>query len=561
MARASRSSSFATWGRRAHLVLGVLAGLFVLLAAATGLLLQYPGLLGAETVEVTALADVPGDGARFLRGTSEGLERSRDGGRSWEEVPMLLPPGPVRRIVADDSTIYVLGRDGIVVSRDAGRIWESLETGVDLPPRWTDPIDLVVEPGGAVVLMTGAGIRRSDDGGETWTAQEFPGTARRSRAYDLVHDLHTGWIAGSGGVRAVTVGAVCLLVLVATGFQIAWRSRVGRRLSLRVVTLLAIALLLVACRVQGQTGPADHAEARFLMGTLASVEAWADDGETARVAVEAALSEMARIEKVLSTWNPDSELSRLNAMARADGEYPVSEDLAAVLAVALDLAASSGGAFDPTVLPLVEIWGFRTDGAVAAPSDSAVQATRDRVGYDHVQLLDQPPRVRYARDGVMLDFGGIAKGYALDRAAQTMAAQGASAGRLDLGGGILVFGGPAAGRVGIVDPTGGETPLGSVLLEEAAVATSGQYERFRQEGGRRWGHILDPRSGYPSENLLSVTVVAERAALADAAATACFVLGRTAGRIFLESIPGCEGILVHPAPGGRPAVEFTSGLD
>lgn len=161
----------------------------------------------------------------------------------------------------------------------------------------------------------------------------------------------------------------------------------------------------------------------------------------------------------------------------------------------------------------------------------------------------------------MLDFGGIAKGYALDRAARKMSAQGASAGRLDLGGEILVFGRRAASSVGIVDPTGGETPLGTVVLEGAAIATSGQYERFREEGRRRWGHILDPRSGYPSENLLSVTVVAERAVLADAAATACFVLGQTAGLTFLESLPECEGILVHRGSDGRPAVEFTSGLD
>jgi thiamine biosynthesis lipoprotein len=296
------------------------------------------------------------------------------------------------------------------------------------------------------------------------------------------------------------------------------------------------------------------------MGTLATVTAWGASKQEASAVAAAALDEMARIENILSTWKPDSELSRLNHRSGQIRDWSISADLGRVLAAALDLAAASRGAFDPTVLPLVELWGFREEGPVVAPGDSLVTATLDRVGYRLVEVGADSATVRFARPDVRLDFGGIAKGYALDRAARLMADKGAVAGRLDLSGEILVFGALAATSVGIVDPTGCKDPLGTIQLTDGAVATSGQYERYREDGRRRWGHILDPGTGRPSENLLSVTVVAENALLADAAATACFVLGREKGQAFLESLPWCEGVIVHPGEQGRPAVTFTSGL-
>jgi len=327
--------------------------------------------------------------------------------------------------------------------------------------------------------------------------------------------------------------------------------------------VLCLALLLAGpptTRAVAPEDPVQAEQARFLMGTLATAAAWAGTAGQADAAASAALDEVARLEGILSTWNPESELSRLNRCLQAGMEMAVSPDLARVLAEALGFAAESGGAFDPTVLPLVELWGFRKDGTVTAPSDSMVQATLNQLGYERVTLVTESAVVRCDGGGVRLDFGGIAKGYALDRAAQVMEECGAVAGRLDLGGEILVFGVEAAANVGIVDPGGSEDPLGTIRLDGAAIATSGQYERFREDGNSRWGHILDPRTGYPSRNLMSVTVVADGALLADAAATACFVLGLEEGLAFLEGLPRCEGLIVHPDEQGRPAISFTSGL-
>jgi thiamine biosynthesis lipoprotein len=327
--------------------------------------------------------------------------------------------------------------------------------------------------------------------------------------------------------------------------------------------VLAALFLLISSWTEQLTAQEEYVpveEARFLMGTLARATAWGVSEGEASTAVTAALDEMVRIEMVLSTWIPQSELSRLNNREKKGASGEISPDLSRVLAAALNLAEASEGAFDPTVLPLVELWGFREEGPVLAPPDALIRATMTQVGYHLVELDPDSTTMRFLSPEVRLDFGGIAKGYALDRAARAMLEKGAVAGRLDLGGEILVFGNLAASEVGIVDPCGGEDPLGTIQLADAAVATSGQYERFREDGAQRWGHILDPRTGYPCRNLMSVTVVAENAMLADAAATACFVLGRERGQSFLESLPWCEGVIVYPGPEGRPAVSFTSGL-
>jgi thiamine biosynthesis lipoprotein len=303
----------------------------------------------------------------------------------------------------------------------------------------------------------------------------------------------------------------------------------------------------------------EQGEARFLMGTMASVTAWAPDADTAALAASAARDEMSRVEAIFSTWRPTSEITLVNRLA-GHRWVTVSEEFLLVLHSALDVAQASDGAFDPTILPLVKLWGFRSEEAVTAPADSLVARCLEQTGFQQVQVDSPGSRVRFLKPGVELDFGGIAKGHALDQAARIMRANGAVAGRLDLGGGVLVFGTVAESMVGIVDPSGGSDPLGSVRLADASMATSGQYERYRESEGRRWGHILDPRTGCPSTNLSSVTVMAESAMLADAAATACFVLGREKGRAFLEGLPGCEGIIVFPDEDGLPALVFTSGL-
>jgi hypothetical protein len=206
--------------RQFHLVLGLGAGLLVLVAAVTGVLLQYPHLLGPAPVEMTAFHALSGEEGHYLRGTSLGLEASLDGGGTWREVPMLMPPGPVRRIVADrdrPEVIFVLGRDGLVMSRDGGRIWEPMDPGAPLDHSWMQLVDLTLRADGNVDLITRGGFWRTMDGGQTWRAHAVTPPSRSSGMRGLIHDLHTGYIWNRSGSWMVTAGAVALVLLVITG--------------------------------------------------------------------------------------------------------------------------------------------------------------------------------------------------------------------------------------------------------------------------------------------------------------------------------------------------------
>lgn len=297
-----------------------------------------------------------------------------------------------------------------------------------------------------------------------------------------------------------------------------------------------IVLALMAALLTG----ASHEEARYVMGTMAVVRAEAPAGETAVAAVDAAFAEMTRLESIMSTWREDTEISRLKA-AVPGSWTTVSPELGEVLAAALDVAAASDGAFDPTVLPLVKTWGLRT-GALHVPTPAVLDSLRQRVGYRLVEVAGN--RIRFLRAGVELDLGGVAKGFALDRARSAMIATGATAGVLDLGGSLLVFGPRDADSVGIVAPDDPARRVATVQVRDACVATSGQYERYVEIDGHRYGHILDPRTGRSVDRRGSVTVVAREGWLADALATAAFVLGPEAGAGLVARYQGASCVFV-----------------
>ncbi|MFO7610230.1 MAG: FAD:protein FMN transferase [Candidatus Krumholzibacteriia bacterium] len=304
--------------------------------------------------------------------------------------------------------------------------------------------------------------------------------------------------------------------------------------------------------------PAVHEEARYLMGTLATVRAEAPAAATAQAAVDAAWAAFALVDSLMSTWREDSDLVRANAGAAA-GPVRVDPRLAGLAARALDLAAASDGAFDPTVLPLMRAWGLR-DGPPRRPDAAALGRARSAVGHRLVQVDTVAATVAFARPGTALDLGGIAKGYALDLARAAMAAAGAAAGVLDLGGNLLVFG-AGAHEVGIVAPDDPAAVVATVTVGEGAVATSGQYERFVAADGERWGHILDPRRGEPVPRSGSVTIVAPTGELADALATAVFVLGPREGAAFAARFPGVGCVFVTAAPDGGWAVVRSGAPD
>lgn len=242
---------------------------------------------------------------------------------------------------------------------------------------------------------------------------------------------------------------------------------------------------------------------------------------------------LARVDAEMSTWRSDSELEQFNRH-RETSWLPVSAETARVAAAARDLAVRSGGAFDPTVGPLVRLWGFGAEPAAQLPpAPGRVEAARAAVGFQHFQVRAQPPALRKDRPRLELDLSGIAKGYAVDAVAERLAQAGSENFLVEIGGEIRVRGVSRRGapwRIEIEAPLPGAQAPATLSLRDAAVATSGPTRNFAVRDGVRFAHVFDPRTGRPLvTDLLSVSVVASSAMQADGWATALLVAGPERG--------------------------------
>jgi thiamine biosynthesis lipoprotein len=315
----------------------------------------------------------------------------------------------------------------------------------------------------------------------------------------------------------------------------------------RTVHALAIVLAIVATADASASSPGVHA-VRYIMGTWCDLIIF-DEHPDADVA-ESAFREIARLEDVLSSWDPVSEVSRLNASA-GSGPQPVSVDLARVAEESAAMCATSGGAFDTSVGPLLRAWGFYTE-SPGVPAPETSRAAASQVGCDRVIVQRASQSIALA-DGAALDFGSIGKGYAVDRALAILRARGVTRAKLDFGSSSLGFLGRVEGGwpVVIVDPRNRDEPLVSFRIAEGSVSTSSQSERFFERDGRRYGHIFDPRTGRPVESgLLSVTVITSQGSSANALSTALFVMGATEGKRMIGRMPGVSAIFVEQGADG-----------
>jgi thiamine biosynthesis lipoprotein len=231
----------------------------------------------------------------------------------------------------------------------------------------------------------------------------------------------------------------------------------------------------------------------------------------------------------------------------------LSEPLFEVLQKSITFSRETNSAFDVTVGPLVDL--FRSaEEKQAAPSKQEIAQAKSKAGFQKLKLDEQNRTVRFAVEGMRLDLGGIAKGYAVDKAVEAMQKGGAIGGMVDVGGDIRCFGAPPRGRnkwlIGLQDPSdikGGKTLL-VLKLTNAAITTSGDYRRFTLIGGKKYSHIIDTATGCSSEGLASVTIIAKDAVDADALATAVSVMGAEKGLALIETKPETEAILISSAP-------------
>jgi thiamine biosynthesis lipoprotein len=261
-------------------------------------------------------------------------------------------------------------------------------------------------------------------------------------------------------------------------------------------------------------------------------------------AAQDALAEADRVEEVLTVFRETSEVSHLNARA-AHEAVAASPELFALLEAASRLHAETEGAFDPTATPLLRAWGFlRRAGRL--PAAEEVEEARASVGLSHVRLDAEGRRVRFDRAGVELSFGSIGKGYALDVMADALRRRGVPAALLSAGGSsvVAVGGGPSGFRVDVHSPRLGKRPLFQIALRDAAQSTSGAGEQFFEVEGKRYGHVIDPRTGWPASGVLSATVVTDRAAAADALSTAFLVAGPALAERYCAEHAGVLALLV-----------------
>jgi FAD:protein FMN transferase len=271
------------------------------------------------------------------------------------------------------------------------------------------------------------------------------------------------------------------------------------------------------------------------MGTTWIVKLSAPPAACDTAALRARLAEkLEALEQQLSTWRPASDLSRFNATATTDW-FSVPPEVAAVAAESLRIAALTGGAFDPTVGPLVDLWGFGPAGRISVPPPPpAIAAARARVDWRTLEVRTAPPALRRTRASITVDFSSTAKGFAADALSALLAAEGLPRHLVQTGGDVRAGAAPA-GRDGwpvAIEQPGEDVrePAAVVNLTHLAVSTAGDYRNFFDSTGRRHGHIIDPRTGAPVQGeVASVTVVHVSSATASSLATGLFVLGAEAG--------------------------------
>jgi FAD:protein FMN transferase len=316
--------------------------------------------------------------------------------------------------------------------------------------------------------------------------------------------------------------------------------------------MIAWTVVLSAIVVQpagGARRPLQHYEAtRLSMACVYAIEAYGPDADLLAVAVSEALDEVDRIDRLMSHYKPDSPLSRINRDA-ARTAIKVDAELFDFIADAMRYTRQSDGAFDITVGPLMKAWGF-FGGEGHMPTDAELDEARRHVGAAHVTLNAAARTIRFDQPGVELDLGGIAKGYAVDRAATRLKARGVGAALISAGGSTIYgIGAPPdadAWEVAIQDPVDARRTARRVRLENRALSVAGRSEKEFEVGGVRYSHIMDPRTGRPVQGILSVAVLAPSGTMGDALDDALFVLGPWTHQTRLSAWPAVEAMFFLP---------------
>ena len=313
-----------------------------------------------------------------------------------------------------------------------------------------------------------------------------------------------------------------------------------------MIPILAIALLLVTgCAPNAGRSPIAVKRDYMAMGSQLRVTLWTTDEAKGVAAADRVAAEFDRLEALLSVWKDGSDVLRINAAAGRH-PVPVHDDTLAVIALAVEAGAMTGGKFDITFGALADIWKFDHDQDNRVPAPEAIARRVPLVDYTAVQVDRQAKTVFISRAGMRIHLGGIGKGYAVDRAVEMLRANGLRDFLVQAGGDMYASGtnNGQPWTLGIADPRGEHDAFAALSLRDRTFSTSGDYERFFMKDGVRYHHLIDPDRGEPARGCRSVTIVADRAVLADVLSTGVFILGPAEGMALIERLPDVEGVIV-----------------
>ena len=281
------------------------------------------------------------------------------------------------------------------------------------------------------------------------------------------------------------------------------------------------------------------------MGSAFDLTVVAENKEKASNYIEQAKNEIVRIEKLISSWDKNSETTKINSNSGIEA-VKVSKELFDLIDRSQRISKITSGAFDITFAAIDRIWDF-DGGESQMPSFEVIQNSISKIGFRKLELNKKESTVFLPEKGMKIGFGGIGKGYAADRAKELLINKGVKGGIINASGDMNTWGNQPDGSpwtVGIVNPMNKEKVFSWFSLEHDAVVTSGNYEKFTLIDGERFSHIIDPRTGIPSKGILSSTIFANKAELADALATATFVMGVESGMFLIDQLPNIEAILI-----------------
>ena len=319
----------------------------------------------------------------------------------------------------------------------------------------------------------------------------------------------------------------------------------------RLIGLLCLVANLVSCNTRNET----YLETRILFDTEVYIEAY---GRDAKAAVTKALDKMAKLDQSLNFYDATSELSQLIRSAGSTPQW-VSPETFEIIQEAIDIAQITEGSFNPAIGPLVKLWENAGETG-RVPTSKEIETLLPLTNFQLIELDSANQTVFLPREGMMLDLGGIAKGYAVEQAVLILEKAGIKSAMVQAGGNIHTIGYKADGtawRIGIRNPQQTEAVIGYVDIHDTGIDTSGDYERFITINGVKYGHILNPFTGYPPHGVISCSVLADSPVLADALATALVVMGVDMGLEKVNALPGVEVILIDSEGG----IHMTAGAE